>query len=92
MPGARHADFMALPPENRRSITFLAPLLRIADALDRSREQRVDQIECTPAPDGVILKLKANQDTGLEKWAVEGAAGVFRQIYEKPLIVESSPL
>ena len=91
MPGIRHSDFMALPPENRRSIMLLAPLLRIADALDRSREQRVEEIECTPGPDKVILKMKASLDTGLERWAVEGASGAFRQVYEKTLIVESSP-
>jgi exopolyphosphatase/guanosine-5'-triphosphate,3'-diphosphate pyrophosphatase len=92
MPMPRHSDFMTLPPENRRAIALLAPLLRIADALDRSREQRVEQIECTPGPGGVLLKLKASADTGLEKWAVEGAAAVFRQVYDKPLVVESSPL
>jgi exopolyphosphatase / guanosine-5'-triphosphate,3'-diphosphate pyrophosphatase len=92
MPVVRHGDFMALPPENRRAITVLAPLLRIADALDRSREQRVEEIECTPGPDGFLLKLKASQDTGLEKWAVEGAAVVFRQVYDKPLVVETSQL
>ncbi|MDR3719602.1 MAG: Ppx/GppA phosphatase family protein [Bryobacteraceae bacterium] len=92
MPVARHGDFMALPPECRRSITLLAPLLRIADALDRSREQRVEEIECTPGPDGVMLKLMASEDTGLEKWAVEGAAGAFRQVYETPLIVENPAL
>ena len=89
MPVARHSDFMALPTESRKAILLLAPLLRIADALDRSREQRVEEIECTPGANGVMLKLKASQDTGLERWAVEGAAGVFRQVYEKPLVVES---
>lgn len=92
LPVARHGDFMALPLEHRRSITLLAPLLRIADALDRSREQRVDEIECTPGMDGVMIKLKASQDTGLEKWAVEGAAGAFRQVYETSLTVENRPL
>jgi exopolyphosphatase/guanosine-5'-triphosphate,3'-diphosphate pyrophosphatase len=92
MPVARHGDFMALSLENRRALTLLAPLLRIADALDRSREQRVEEIECTPGPNGVLLKLKASQDTGLEKWAVEGAAAVFRQVYDRPLVVEGSPL
>ncbi len=90
MPVPRHGEFMALPPENRRAITLLAPLLRIADALDRSREQRVEQIECTVAPNGVILKLKASQDIELEKWAVEGAAAAFWQVYGRPLVVESA--
>ena len=89
MPAARHADFMALTPPDRRAVTFLTPLLRIADALDRSREQRVGSIECTLGPAGVTLRLKASQDIGLEKWAVEGAAAVFREVYGTALTVES---
>jgi exopolyphosphatase/guanosine-5'-triphosphate,3'-diphosphate pyrophosphatase len=89
MPASRHSDFMLMPPENRRSITMLTPLLRIADALDRSREQRVDGIDCIVAPDGVKLRLKSGADTGLEKWAVEGAAAAFRQVYQMPLTVEN---
>jgi exopolyphosphatase/guanosine-5'-triphosphate,3'-diphosphate pyrophosphatase len=80
---------MLMPPECRRSIALLTPLLRIADALDRSREQRVDEIDCIAGPAGVTLRLKARQDTGLEKWAVEGAAAAFREVYEVPLSVEN---
>jgi exopolyphosphatase/guanosine-5'-triphosphate,3'-diphosphate pyrophosphatase len=80
---------MALTPPDRRAVTFLTPLLRIADALDRSREQRVGSIECTLGSAGVTLRLKASQDIGLEKWAVEGAAAVFREVYGTALTVES---
>ncbi|MGO9240098.1 MAG: Ppx/GppA family phosphatase [Bryobacteraceae bacterium] len=89
MPAARHADFMALPPEDRHAVTLLAPLLRIADALDRSREQRVETIECTLGPAGVTLCLEASQDIGLERWAVDGAAAVFGEVYGTALTVES---
>jgi exopolyphosphatase/guanosine-5'-triphosphate,3'-diphosphate pyrophosphatase len=89
LPQARHSDFMALPPDYRRPVALLTPLLRIADALDRSREQRVDEIECSAGPGGVVLRLIASRDTGLEKWAVEGAASTFRQIYETPFTVEN---
>ena len=89
MPAARHADFMALAPEDRRAVTLLTPLLRIADALDRSREQRVERIECTLGAGGVKLSLEASQDIGLERWAVDGAAAVFREVYGAALTVES---
>ena len=89
MPAARHADFMALAAPDRRAIMLLTPLLRIADALDRSREQRVESIECTLGAGGVTLRLKASRDSGLEKWAVEGAAAVFREVYGTALTVES---
>ena len=80
---------MALAPPDRRAIMLLTPLLRIADALDRSREHRVGSIECTLDGAGVTLRLKASQDIGLEKWAVEGAAAVFREVYGTALTVES---
>ena len=89
MPAARHADFMALAPDDRRYITLLAPVLRIADALDRSREQRVERIECTLGPAGVTLRLEASQDIGLEKWAVAGAGAVFKEVYGTALTVEN---
>ena len=90
MPAARHSDYMSLSQEDRRTVILMAPILRIADALDRSREQRVESIECIPGPDRVTIRLKATQDTGLEKWAVEGASEAFRQVYGRPLAVENA--
>lgn len=87
MPGPRHGDFQSLGPAERRSIQLLAPLLRIADALDRSRDQRVEAIRCESIDGHVLLELQAERDTGLEQWAVEGAAATFQQSYAKPLHV-----
>ena len=86
-PAARHGDYQALAPEERRSIQLLSPLLRIADALDRSRDQRVEGIRCDLGNGQVLLSIQSEKDTGLEQWAVEGAAAAFRQSYEKPLVV-----
>jgi exopolyphosphatase/guanosine-5'-triphosphate,3'-diphosphate pyrophosphatase len=89
MPGARHADFLQLPPDRQRVVLLLAPLLRIADALDRSRDQRVAGIQCELRPGMFCLTIEASEDTGLEQWAVERAAAQFRQVYQKPLTVAS---
>jgi hypothetical protein len=48
-----------LGTERRRSIALLAPLLRIADALDRSRDQRVEGIDCAVDGNGVTLRMMA---------------------------------
>lgn len=82
MPTPRHAEYQSLTVEDRRSVHMLAPLLRVADALDRSRDQRVEAVACKVAPGGLVLTLRAEMDTGLEQWAVEGAAPFFRQAYE----------
>lgn len=85
MPAQRHGDYQALSPDDRRAVLFLAPLLRIADALDRSRDQRIESIECESRGAGVYLSLHASRDAGLEIWAVERAAASFNQVYNRTL-------
>jgi exopolyphosphatase/guanosine-5'-triphosphate,3'-diphosphate pyrophosphatase len=87
MPQARHSGFQALAPEWKKSIIYLAPLLRLADSLDRGHEQRVEEVDCQLKNGTVVLALRAHADADLEQWAAEGAADVFRQVYQTPLTV-----
>jgi len=87
MPAPRHTDFLGLSAESQRLVIVLAPILRIADALDRSREQRVHSISCDLRGGGLALTLTSTEDTSLEQWAVERTAPDFRQVYQKPLTV-----
>lgn len=84
-PSARHADFTALPAAEQRVVEFLYPLLRIADALDRSRDQRVEAIECALEDGALTLILESERDLSLELWALERTAPAFRQVYGKQL-------
>jgi exopolyphosphatase/guanosine-5'-triphosphate,3'-diphosphate pyrophosphatase len=88
MPAPRHQDFQALDAEQRRAVLLLAPLLRIADALDRSRDQRVESLRCELLDGQVLLRLKSAKDTGLEQWAVDGAGVHFKQTYDRTLAVQ----
>jgi exopolyphosphatase/guanosine-5'-triphosphate,3'-diphosphate pyrophosphatase len=85
MPVSRHSPFQALDPESRRAILLLTPLLRIADSLDRSHEQRVSDLLVQLRNGSVALALKSAQDTDLELWAAERVADSFRETYQLPL-------
>jgi exopolyphosphatase/guanosine-5'-triphosphate,3'-diphosphate pyrophosphatase len=87
MPSARHDDYQGMPAARQRAVMLLSPLLRIADAIDRSRDQRVSAIECEIRGNSFFLTLESNTDTNLEVWAVERAATEFRQAYQKPITV-----
>jgi exopolyphosphatase / guanosine-5'-triphosphate,3'-diphosphate pyrophosphatase len=87
MPGPRHLEFEALDEDRKRTILLLTPILRVADALDRSREQRVTRIECRADEAGVILTMKSRRDIGLEQWAIERVAPDFRAVYDRNLTV-----
>jgi exopolyphosphatase/guanosine-5'-triphosphate,3'-diphosphate pyrophosphatase len=85
MPTPRHAPFQTIDPESRRAITLLVPLLRIADSLDRSHEQRVTDVQVQFRNGSVTLALDSNPDPDLEIWAVERVADTFRETYQTQL-------
>jgi|SRR5579871_4822903 len=87
MPAPRHALFQALDSETRRAITMLAPLLRIADSLDRSHEQRVSDLHIEVRNGSVAIDVESASDTDLEMWAVDRIATVFRETYQTGLSV-----
>ena len=85
MPLPRHAPFQEFDPDSRRAITLLTPLLRIADSLDRSHEQRVGGLQVQLRNGSVIIGLESQADTDLEMWAVERVADAFRETYQTSL-------
>jgi exopolyphosphatase/guanosine-5'-triphosphate,3'-diphosphate pyrophosphatase len=85
MPVSRHSPFQTLDPEGRRAILLLTPLLRIADSLDRSHEQRVSDLQVQLRNASVAIALESGEDTDLEMWAAERVADSFRETYQLPL-------
>ena len=49
--------FQTLDPDTRRAVNLLVPLLRIADSLDRSHEQRVGDLQVQFRNGSVTLAL-----------------------------------
>jgi exopolyphosphatase/guanosine-5'-triphosphate,3'-diphosphate pyrophosphatase len=86
-PDATHSQFQALEPEDKRAVALLTPLLRLADALDRSKDQRVESLECQTRIGDVILRLRSDADVDLEQWAGERVADVFREAYGRQLAI-----
>jgi exopolyphosphatase/guanosine-5'-triphosphate,3'-diphosphate pyrophosphatase len=82
MPAARHTPFQQFDADSRRAITFLTPLLRIADSLDRSHEQRVSGVDVQQRNGSLSLTLESAVDLDLEMWAVERVADTFRETYD----------
>ncbi len=88
MPQPRHSHYQALEPDSKRVVTSLAPLLRIADALDRGHEQKVRQLSSIVRDGTVYLLVESENDPDLEIWAANEAARTFQQVYAKPVILE----
>jgi exopolyphosphatase/guanosine-5'-triphosphate,3'-diphosphate pyrophosphatase len=87
MPQQTHPEFQALDPESRRAVVLLAPLLRIAVALDQSQDQRVENVNVDALDKGVELTLESHLDVDVERWHAEQVAPIFRETYGLPLVV-----
>jgi exopolyphosphatase/guanosine-5'-triphosphate,3'-diphosphate pyrophosphatase len=85
MPTPRHSPFQTVDPDSRRAINLLVPLLRIADSLDRSHEQRIGDLQVQFRNGSVILALDSKPDPDLEIWAAERVAEAFRETYQVQL-------
>ena len=81
MPAPDHVNAAALNSEEAHALILLTPLLRIADSLDRSHEERVETLECQVRDGQVLMKLGSKSDIDLEQWAAERAADAFREVY-----------
>jgi len=88
LPSPLHSLYQALSADDRRTIMFLIPLLRLADNLHRSRQQRIREIACRLGDGKVVLEVKSTHDIDLEQWAAERAGEAFREIYNRPITVE----
>jgi exopolyphosphatase/guanosine-5'-triphosphate,3'-diphosphate pyrophosphatase len=86
-PSDVHLNWQGLDPEGKRAVQLLVPILRLADSLDRSQDQRVKELKCVVRPVDVLLELHGDHDIDLEAWAADNASDVFQQVYGRPLIV-----
>jgi exopolyphosphatase/guanosine-5'-triphosphate,3'-diphosphate pyrophosphatase len=87
MPAAGHTPFQSLNQDEKRALSLLIPLLRVADSLDRSHEQRIESLECDVRDGNVVVRLRSSKDIDLEQWAAERAGEIFRQTYNKQFSV-----
>ena len=83
LPKKRHESWQALVTRNnRRLVSEMALLLRLAAALDRRPEPVVASLRVNTTPDVLDLVLvpeRLNQNLSLEQWSLESCAEVVRE-------------
>ncbi len=78
-PKKSHYSYQNVPGPERFAVRRLIPLIRLANALDRTHFSVVDAVACESAADGVRLRVHTGRDAELELWT----AGLHRKVFEK---------
>lgn len=89
LPTLEHTAFGVLSDADKKRVLFLAPLLRIADALDRSHARPVQELSCEILDDSVALFVGTEGDIPVEIAAVARKVDMFRQVYRRDIEIVS---
>ncbi|MGO4881885.1 MAG: Ppx/GppA phosphatase family protein [Bryobacteraceae bacterium] len=88
MPTPMHSNWQALNADDKKVVLLLIPLLRLADNLDVSHEERIQSLGCQLRDGQVVLQISSASDISLEQWAAERSGEAFRQVYNRLVVTE----
>lgn len=93
-PDISQAHYRHLDDEIQMPVAKLAAILRLVDALDDSRLQKISSIKLKLVGDSrLIIKATANDDLVLEKWSFSKKSQLFKDVYGiEPVLTERSDL
>lgn len=86
-PKPHHDAFQALDPIQRETVERLSAILRMADALDRSHTQPVQELAVTDDETGVTLTAKVVEEAHIERWAADRGAMRLSNVLGRPVKV-----
>lgn len=97
-PKESHEAFATIPPGQRRMVTDMASILRLAEALDRSHHQIVQRIDfdfdqASKAKDGrasvsLLIYLRSGDNWEPEMWALKEKKDMFEKQFNARLSFE----
>jgi exopolyphosphatase/guanosine-5'-triphosphate,3'-diphosphate pyrophosphatase len=80
-PEITHPYFADLTRDERMILYKLSAILRLADALDRSHSQRLNQMQFVQEKGRFVIQVKGVEDVTLEQIAIHSKCDLFRDIY-----------
>jgi exopolyphosphatase / guanosine-5'-triphosphate,3'-diphosphate pyrophosphatase len=71
-------------------LTRCAAVLRVAEQLERSRDQAVDRVDVRIEDGRVELRLEAHEDVSIARWAAQQQDELFRRAFGRDLTVSEA--
>ena len=82
LPKEKHLDFMQLSEKDRLTVARLGAILRLAEALDRGHENRINDIKFKRAKQTLTLKLVCDEECAVERLAIEQKKDLFELAFD----------
>ena len=90
-PKAGDGMYNALTDADLQRLRKLTAILRVADGLDRSRNQAVIGVDVQVAPELVLVRTRARGDVELEHWGARRKRDLFERVFGRELEIVAQP-
>lgn len=81
VPDFRDAEYAAMPEKDRTVIAKLVAIFRLANALDKSRKQKIKSVKVKLTENKIQVAVQSNENLFLEKWAFEQCSAFFKDVF-----------
>ena len=89
-PQSDHPAYASLPRAARLTVNRLSAILRVADALDKARTQRVQNPRITLQGNELRIEVPPGEDLALERMALDAKGELFEEVFGlKPVLHEA---
>jgi exopolyphosphatase/guanosine-5'-triphosphate,3'-diphosphate pyrophosphatase len=88
---ANYEPMRQLSDDERERVTKLVAILRVADGLDRSRNQNVYGLDAMVTPSLVLLRVRALDDAELEIWGARRKRALLEKVLDRELELTNHP-
>jgi len=87
-PKKKDAALRGLSGTARRTIELLAALVRVADALDRSRFGVVEGLKVGTGGRAITIRIASREDPGMELWSARQKAALLEKLLDRAVVFE----
>ena len=86
-PSKKHKQFKKLSKRNRRIIRVLSGILRIAVALNKTKNRRVERVSCQISEEKLTITVAGKDNLEVERWAARRKSKVLSSALKRKIIV-----
>ncbi len=87
-PKKKHGKFRKLTKAQRRTVTVLAGILRVAIGLDNTKNQLVHDVSCRLSKDKITVQSKGANDIALEVWEAMRNRALLEKALDREITIE----
>ena len=90
-PTKKHKKFKKLDKSQRRIIKLLSGILRIAVALNKTKNRRVQQIDCQVSPEEIEINVSGAENLEVEVWSAQRSCHILAKALKRRVKIQKMP-